>query len=132
SVQDHLRVSEQLTALNINNVTLVVIRLPFRLDRLHNVPVGGIHLHYWLWLRSALKTIRTLKEKIDFAHHVTYGSLQFGSPLYELSCPFIFGPVGGGQVTNKVFYPLMGNARHTENIRNMVSSLFYRFNPHFR
>lgn len=132
SVQDHVRVKETLDALQIRNVTLVVIKLPWRLDRLHDIPVGGIHLHYWLWLRAAVRRIRTLKEKIDFAHHITYGSLQFGSPLYELSCPFVFGPVGGGQTTNKVFYPLMGKARYVETIRNLVSTLFYRFNPHFK
>jgi glycosyltransferase involved in cell wall biosynthesis len=132
SVQDHARVAEQLAAMDIRNVKMVVVRLGKRLDRLHDIPVGGIHLHYYLWLRAARNTIRTISDHIDFAHHVTYGSLQFGSPLYELSCPFIFGPVGGGQVTNKVFYPLMGNAKYTERVRNLVSALFYRFNPFFK
>ena len=132
SVKDHVCVKETLDALHIRNVTLVVIKLPWRLDRLHEIPVGGIHLHSWLWLRAAVRKIRHLEERIDFGHHITYGSLQFGSPLYEMSCPFIFGPVGGGQTTNKVFYPLMGNARYVETIRNLVSTLFYRFNPHFK
>ena len=132
SATDHLRVRQELEALQIRNVTLVVIHMPFGLDRLHSVPVGGIHLHYWLWLRAAKRAVRHLDEKIDFAHHITYGSLQFGSPIYELTCPFIFGPVGGGQVTNKVFYPLMGKARYIETIRNIVSTSFYRFNPFFK
>ncbi|HEV2482270.1 MAG TPA: glycosyltransferase family 4 protein [Puia sp.] len=132
SATDSDRVTAALEDGKIRNVSVVVVRMPFRLDKLHDIPVGGIHLHYWLWLRAALKRIRHIEETIDFAHHITYGSLQFGSPLYELRCPFIFGPVGGGQVTNKVFYPLMGKARYTENIRNLVSTLFYRFNPHFK
>lgn len=132
SVTDHIRVRQELEALNIRNVALVVVQMPFGLDRLHWMPVGGIHLHYWLWMRAAKRAIRRLDEKIDFAHHITYGSLQFGSPLYELSCPIVFGPVGGGQVTNKVFYPLMGKARYIEGIRNMVSTSFYRFNPFFK
>lgn len=132
SVQDHIRVKETLDAMQIRNVTLVVITLRGRLDRLHDIPVGGIHLHYWLWLRAARRRIGRLRERIDLAHHITYGSLQFGSPLYELSCPIVFGPVGGGQITNKVFYPLMGNARYIEGIRNLVSKVFYRFNPHFK
>src|SRR6202000_3098930 len=66
-------------------------------------------------------------------HHLTFGSLQFGSPLYKLNCAFIFGPVGGGQQTNKIFYPLMGwKAMLLERIRNMVSFLFFRFNPFFK
>jgi len=132
SATDSRRVAQALDDLKIRNVSLEVVHMPLRLDKLHDIPVGGIHLHYWLWLRAAVKRIRHIKEHIDFAHHITYGSLQFGSPLYELQCPFIFGPVGGGQTTNKVFYPLMGKARHMENIRNLVTTLFYRFNPHFK
>jgi glycosyltransferase involved in cell wall biosynthesis len=132
SVTDYQRVEKELAAMGIRNVSLVVIRMPLSLDRLHSVPVGGIHLHYWLWLGAAKRAVRRLRETVDFAHHITYGSLQFGSPIYELQCPFIFGPVGGGQVTNKVFYPLMGKARYIEGIRNLVSTLFYRFNPFFK
>src|ERR1700761_163465 len=100
SVQDHVVVSETLAGLGITNVRVVVVAMKLSLDKLHDIPVGGIHLHYYLWLRKAARVIQALPDKIDFAHHVTYGSLQFGSPLYKLSCPFIFGPVGGGQVTN--------------------------------
>lgn len=133
SEQDHLQVERQLVELGIRNVKILTVTLPYRLEKLRNIPVGGIHLHYWLWLRKAVKAIRHIPDKIDFAHHVTYGSLQFGSPLYQLSCPFIFGPVGGGQVTNPIFYPLMGKkARYTEKVRNLVSYSFYRWNPLFK
>src|ERR1700753_1039632 len=99
SVTDYQRVEKELAAMGIRNVSLVVIRMPFRLDRLHSVRVGGIHLHYWLWLSAAKRAVRKLRDKVDFAHHITYGSLQFGSPIYGLPCSFIFGPVGRGRVT---------------------------------
>src|SRR5579883_2562143 len=60
SVQDHLLVMKRLAEMNIRNVRLLVVRLGARLDRLHNIPVGGIHLHYWLWLRGARKAIRKI------------------------------------------------------------------------
>jgi glycosyltransferase involved in cell wall biosynthesis len=133
SLQDHEAVREKLRELGIVNITLKVVRMRFGLDRLHYMPVGGIHLHYLLWLKEALAVIQSLPDRIDFAHHLTYGSLQFGSPLYKLDCPFIFGPVGGGQRTNTIFYPLMGaKARFFERVRNGVSSLFYRFSPFFK
>ena len=133
SSQDHLQVERRLAELDIRNVEVLAVALPHRLEKLRSMPVGGIHLHYLLWLRKAVKTIRDIPDRIDFAHHVTYGSLQFGSPLYQLSCPFIFGPVGGGQVTNPIFYPLMGTkARYTEKVRNLVSYLFYRWSPFFK
>jgi glycosyltransferase involved in cell wall biosynthesis len=133
SLQDHEAVRERLRELGIGNVTLKVVKMRFGLDRLHYMPVGGIHIHYLLWLKEALAVIQSLPDRIDFAHHLTYGSLQFGSPLYKLECPFIFGPVGGGQRTNTIFYPLMGaKARFFERIRNGVSALFYRFSPFFK
>jgi glycosyltransferase involved in cell wall biosynthesis len=133
SLQDHATVRDRLRELGIGNVSLEVVKMRFRLDRLHYMPVGGIHLHYLLWLKKALAVITSLPDRIDFAHHLTYGSLQFGSPLYKLECPVVFGPVGGGQRTNKIFYPLMGGkARFFERIRNGVSDLFYRFNPFFK
>lgn len=133
SRQDHVAVSDKLREMGITNVTMKVATLRFGLDRLHYIPVGGIHIHYLLWLQQAFSVINSLTEEIDFAHHVTFGSLQFGSPLYRLKCPFVFGPVGGGQRTNRIFYPMMSRkARLFETIRNGVSYLFYRFNPFFK
>jgi glycosyltransferase involved in cell wall biosynthesis len=132
SQPDHAAVLEKIRELGIDNVTVLAPRLGFGLERLFHIPIGGIHLHYFLWLYKARAAVRRLTEKIDLAHHVTFGSLQFGSPVYEVKCPFLFGPVGGGQRTNKVFYPLMGRSRYFENIRNLVSDLFYRFNPFFK
>ena len=133
SAQDHQVVTDKLQELGIDNVTMKVVKMKFKLDRLHYIPVGGIHVHYFLWLRKATALIGSLREKIDFAHHCTFSSLQFGSPLYKLQCPFVFGPVGGGGRTNKIFYPLMSRkGRVIEVIRNGVSYLFYRFNPCFK
>jgi glycosyltransferase involved in cell wall biosynthesis len=133
SVQDHAAVEKRLAELQVVNVRLVVANLGLGLDKLHYMPVGGIHLHYLLWLKKARTLIRALTDRIDFAHHLTYGSLQFGSPLYSLTCPFVFGPVGGGQQTNTIFYPLMSlKARYLERIRNGISYLFYRYSPFFK
>jgi glycosyltransferase involved in cell wall biosynthesis len=129
---DHAAVLSRLGELGITNVRVIACKLPFGLERLFFIPIGGIHLHYYLWLRKARAAVSRLRENITLAHHVTFGSLQFGSPLYEVECPFVFGPVGGGQRTNKVFYPLMGKSRYFEKIRNLVSDLFYRFDPYFK
>src|ERR1700744_3470258 len=64
SVTDYQRVEKELADMGIYNVSLVVIRMPFGLDRLHSVPVGGIHLHYWLWLGAARRAVRRLRETI--------------------------------------------------------------------
>ncbi|HEY4061354.1 MAG TPA: glycosyltransferase [Puia sp.] len=124
---------DKLREMGIDNVRVEVVRLKGALDRLSRMPVGGIHLHYLLWLNAATNAIQSLPDTPCFAHHLTFGNLQYGSPLYKVSCPFIFGPVGGGQKTNKVFYPLMGRkAMLLERIRNMVTVLFYHFSPFFK
>ena len=57
----------------------------------------------WQWL--ALRIARDLDKQIDFdvVHHISFGSIQLGSQLWRLGKPFVFGPVGGGQVAPRGF-----------------------------
>jgi glycosyltransferase involved in cell wall biosynthesis len=54
-------------------------------------------LEYHRWNASLLAHARTLHGKIgfDLAHHLTYATWRIPSPLWQLSIPFIWGPVGG-------------------------------------
>ena len=44
-------------------------------------------------------------------HHVTFGSLVWGTPLRRLPPPLVFGPVGGGQVTPRSLAPYLTRSR---------------------
>ena len=57
------------------------------------------------WQQRAYKIARQLdrEHKFDIVHHVTWASITAGSWLWRLDKPFIFGPVGGGQVTPSLF-----------------------------
>jgi glycosyltransferase involved in cell wall biosynthesis len=57
----------------------------------------------WQW--HALRVARQLDERHDFdlVHHVSWGSIHIGSPLWKLGKPLVFGPVGGGQVAPRGF-----------------------------
>jgi glycosyltransferase involved in cell wall biosynthesis len=57
----------------------------------------------WQW--HALRIARDLDKQIDFdvVHHISFGSIQLGSQLWRLGKPFVFGPVGGGQVAPRGF-----------------------------
>lgn len=57
-------------------------------------------LGYRLWCGDAGKIARQLvvQERFDLAHHVTYATWRMGSPLAGLGVPWIWGPIGGGEV----------------------------------
>ncbi|MBD1847827.1 glycosyltransferase family 4 protein [Cyanobacteria bacterium FACHB-63] len=67
---------------------------------------GAFQIHYYLWQIVAYFVARKLHREIgfDIAHHVTFVKYSTPSFLSLLPIPFIFGPVGGGEVAPKPFY----------------------------
>lgn len=67
---------------------------------------GAFQIHYYLWQIVAYFVARKLHREIrfDMAHHVTFVKYSTPSFLSLLPIPFIFGPVGGGEVAPKPFY----------------------------
>lgn len=59
----------------------------------------GVHLYYliWQWGAYCLAKKKHAEIQFDMAHHVTFVSVRQPSFLGNLSIPFIFGPVGGGE-----------------------------------
>jgi glycosyltransferase involved in cell wall biosynthesis len=57
-------------------------------------------LHYQLWQRAAAEAARTLGATVDVAHHVTLGSVYLRTFVTQSVCPYIIGPVGGGQAAS--------------------------------
>ena len=56
-------------------------------------------LYFLLWQMSAVRVCRRLHLQIGFdvAHHVTFVTFDYPSCLAWLKCPFVWGPVGGGE-----------------------------------
>lgn len=79
----------------------------------------GVYARYLLWQRAAYRAAQHLHAAhgFDVVHHVTWGSLRGGSPLWRLGAPFVFGPVGGGQVTPAAFRSYFGRAQRGEAVR---------------
>ncbi|GJD15555.1 glycosyl transferase group 1 [Rivularia sp. IAM M-261] len=65
----------------------------------------GVHLHYYFWQIGAYSVARKLHQEINFnlVHHVTYGRYCAPSFLSLLPIPFVWGPVGGGEVAPSSF-----------------------------
>jgi glycosyltransferase involved in cell wall biosynthesis len=78
----------------------------------------------WQWL--ALDTARELNKAVDFdvVHHISFGSLHLGSQLWRLGKPFVFGPVGGGQVAPRGFRKYFRGGWLSELVRSVVVRYF--------
>lgn len=65
----------------------------------------AIFTQYFVWQKQAYSVALQLDKEygFDLVHHVTFGSVTGGTWLWRLNKPFIFGPVGGGQVAPPAF-----------------------------
>jgi glycosyltransferase involved in cell wall biosynthesis len=59
----------------------------------------GNWLNYLEWNNGLLDLARKLHAQVgfDLIHHLTYATWRVGSPLVELSIPFVWGPISGGE-----------------------------------
>jgi glycosyltransferase involved in cell wall biosynthesis len=78
-------------------------------------------LHYVLWQRAALHQASRLHKQISFdiVHHVSWGTVSEPPLLWRLPVPFVWGPVGGGQVTPAAFRKYLGSAARAEWMRDI-------------
>jgi glycosyltransferase involved in cell wall biosynthesis len=78
----------------------------------------------WQW--SALAAARKLCDLVDInvVHHVTWSSLHVGSKMWGLHKPLVFGPVGGGQVTELRFLRYLRGGRLVEVVRSVLVRYF--------
>lgn len=80
-----------------------------------------IRLHYLWWRHAALGAARTLmrSEAIDVIHHASWSTLSAPPLLWKLGLPFVWGPVGGGQVIPWRFIPYLGRYVWRELLRTL-------------
>lgn len=82
-----------------------------------------VYGHYILWQRAALSyAARMHLDHVDVMHHVSWGSLHFGSQLGSLAAPFVWGPIGGGQTAPQGFESYLGKGRRVEDVRTWLTS----------
>lgn len=80
------------------NVHFVYYDLPGCITKLKKRE-KGFYWYYWLWQRGIVKNARQLVKKfgIDYVMHLTFGSIWLPTYMHRIGCPFIWGPVGGGE-----------------------------------
>ncbi len=114
----------------VANLHFIYVELSPFIEKKYGKGLFWVYLHYFLWLRKAGKQAIALhnKYRFDFAHHVSWGSIQQGTSIYKLNIPFVFGPVGGGQFAPKVLKKYFLSGWRTEVLRAYISQLFLLFN----
>lgn len=71
-------------------------------DQLRHVRLGrsarAWYARYNIFLRTSLQVAKQVhhRQPADVAHHYSWGSLIWGSPLWRVGIPTVFGPAGGG------------------------------------
>ena len=80
-----------------------------------------IRLHYLLWQQVALRMARRLHavHHFDVVHHVSPGTISAPSLFHRLPIPFVWGPLGGGQVAPSAFRGYFGAAWRGEMLRTV-------------
>jgi len=91
----------------------------------------SVYAHYWYWLKNALIKAKQLTKEREFAwaHHVSWGSIQQGTSLWQLDIPLVFGPVGGGQFPPSFLKEYFLDGWKIEQKRKLISDLLITFNP---
>ena len=81
----------------------------------------GLRLHYLLWRHAAVAAAQRLMamESIDIVHHVSWNSISAPPLLWRTGKPFVWGPIGGGQVLPWRFLTAVGRTAVLELLRNL-------------
>ena len=92
---------------NLHNIKFYYFDVSGYILKLKNRIPGGVLLYYKLWQKKVLDFAKTVQEKeqCDIVHHITYNEFRTPGELYKLDIPYVWGPIGGGQMFNKVFCP---------------------------
>ena len=122
---------EEKKALLLNsmpNLHFIHVDLPKQIKNLARA-FGG-QVYYLFWQQQAYKIAQQLdrKHQFELVHHLTLGSITAGSHLWQLNKPFIFGPVGGGQIAPPKFKKYFGGQWAKEALRSFISQRLMLFN----
>lgn len=93
-----------------------------------------VYSDYLSWQQASARRAAVLHEAepFDVVHHVSWGSLIWGTPLWTIGAPLIFGPVGGGQVSDPRLKDYFGDTWPQEALRTGLTRHVLPHNPRTR
>jgi glycosyltransferase involved in cell wall biosynthesis len=93
---------------------------------------GYWYLYYLSWQDAALRYVQMQPEQYDVVHHVSWGSLHLGSPLWRLPAPLVYGPIGGGQTAPGNYRQYFGRGWPFEMLRTASTGAMLKLNSRSR
>jgi glycosyltransferase involved in cell wall biosynthesis len=101
------------------NIDVIYFNIPNIMEKIVR---SGTSLHYVIWnVVNIIKCRKVCADKnIDLVHHVTLTQYLFPSMGLFLKKPFVYGPVGGGEIIPVQFFRYL-------NIIGVLKELFRRF-----
>ncbi|NJO03787.1 MAG: glycosyltransferase family 4 protein [Bacteroidia bacterium] len=122
-------IEKALPETGLTNLHFIYVSVPKWVDRLYKYR-PGLYWHYQAWQNHTFRIAKELDKSVQFdvIHHISLGSLQFGSGLWRLRKPFIFGPVGGGQFSKSAFRRYFYWEWYQEIARFFLSKFLMNFN----
>lgn len=117
------------------NVHWNYVDVPDWLTRSWKKGERGRRIHYGLWQYWAYLKGKQLHQQIgfDIVHHITFVSYWTPSYLALLDVPFVWGPIGGGDSTPRVFYSTLSwKSRRNEFLRDSVRMIAHHLDPFVR
>ena len=91
----------------------------------------GIYFYYFFWQMGIVSLAKKIDQEknVDLVHHLTFGVFRQPSFLWKLKKPFVFGPMGGGEMTpDKLLKSLPFKTYLTEKLRAIINHA-YRYSP---
>ena len=113
-------------------------RIAFHFVDRRDTRIGGhsagwrVAKSYLRWQDDAERAAAGLAGQHDLIHHVTWGSLHLGSRLWRLGTPFVYGPIGGGQVAPPGYWRYFGRHWPMERARTLATGSLLRWNGRSR
>jgi len=91
-------------------------------------------MRYRKWCRYASVAAKRLNQEIkfDLAHHVTYATWRMGSPLAGIGIPWIWGPIGGGEVFPLRMLPVLSHVAALFELVRAINTWLSKKSPAVR
>lgn len=117
---------------NIDNITVFYHDIPKFLN-IYGKTGKLYFLYYLMWQASLKHTVKRLQKKYDFDYiqHITLGDFRVIGTAWKHAKHFVFGPVGGAQLTPEVFKSYTKGHTKSENVRRFINGMV-KFNPFYR
>jgi len=116
--------SEPIESANNSKITFLFFDLPFVFTSLKSKVPLGTQLYYALWQWGAYHYAKNYfkkhNENIDLVHHLNFAASWIAPPGYLFKQPFVWGPIGGGDIVPMRFLKQM---RSTAIIQELIYSL---------